>query len=65
MFISFDNILLMWLSGQPELQNKMGALWMGGFDESARILWKCSGMQWVYLHVLRCVSEREREKKMR
>lgn len=36
MFISFDNILLMWLSRQPELQNKMGALWMGGFDESAK-----------------------------
>lgn len=49
-----DNIVLMWLSRQPELHEKKGVC-VGGWDESARILRKCSGMRWVYLHVLRCV----------
>lgn len=51
-----DNIVLMWLSRQPELQNKRGdCACVGGWDESVRILWKCSGMRWVFLHVRRCV----------
>lgn len=51
-----DNIVLMWLSRQPELQKKKGdCACVGGWDESVRILWKCSGMRWVYLHVRRCV----------
>lgn len=52
-----DNIVLMWLSRQPELQKKKGdCACVGGWDESLRILWKCSGMRWVYLHVRRCES---------
>lgn len=55
-----DNIVLMSLSRQPELHKKGDCVmcvcvWVGGWDESVWILWKCSGMRWVYLHVRRCV----------
>lgn len=53
----FDNIVLMWLSRQPAQQKRGDCACVGGWDESLKILWKCSGMWWVYLHVRRCVSE--------
>lgn len=51
-----DNIVLMWLSRQPEQKKGGDCACVGGWDESLKILWKCSGMWWVYLHVRRCVS---------
>lgn len=54
-----DNIVLMWLSRQPEQRKKkrkkVDRACVGGWDESEKILCKCSGMRSVFLHIRRCV----------
>lgn len=55
-----DNTVLMWLSRQRKPEKKTGdCACMGGWDELVRILWRCSGLWWVYLHVHRCVCVRD------